>query len=57
MKVVCVVVSFVIVLCGCLVLEIVTVDFLKVCAVALEVGSSASVAWSWFHYVFDLIAH
>ena len=38
---ICVVVSFVILLCGCLVLEIVTVAFLKVCAVTLEMGSSA----------------
>ena len=44
-------------LCGCLVLEFITVVSLTVCAVVLEVGSSVFVAQSRFLCGFDLSDH
>ena len=53
-KFMCVVVSFVVMLIGCLVLEFGTIVSLNICAVTLDVGSSAFIAWSWFLHGFDL---
>ena len=54
MKFLGVIASFVVLLCGIHVLEFDTSVTFMVCGVVLEVGSAASVAWSWFLCSLDL---